>query len=51
MAALPKRKISTRRQGKRRAANKLAKPTLGPCPRCQQLKPPHQVCPNCDENR
>lgn len=55
MAALPKRKISSRRQGKRRAAIKITKPTLVTCPSCQQFKVPHQVCPNCgaygNENR
>lgn len=47
MPPQPKRKISTRRQGKRRAAIHLTKPTLVPCPHCHQQKPPHVLCPNC----
>lgn len=48
MAALPKRKHSTRRKGKRRAAIKLKLPTLVPCPSCGELKVSHQICPKCD---
>jgi large subunit ribosomal protein L32 len=44
---VPKRKHSTRRKGKRRAAIKLDLPQLINCPQCQQPKKPHQVCPNC----
>jgi len=47
MTALPKRKISTRRQGKRRASHQVKLPTLVKCPHCHQLKKPHQVCLNC----
>lgn len=47
MGALPKRKISRCRQGKRRGAIYLKKPTLVTCPNCSQKKLPHQVCPNC----
>lgn len=47
MGALPKRKISTGRKGRRRAAIKLKLPTLVPCPECGQLKRPHIACPNC----
>jgi len=47
MPPLPKRKISSRRQGKRRAAKRLSLPTLVSCPNCGQLKKPHQICPNC----
>jgi len=49
MTALPKRKISTRRKGKRRAAIKLKKPNLSKCPHCSQLKTPHQICKNCNQ--
>jgi len=45
--ALPKRRISTRRKGKRRAAIKLARPTLVRCPSCGEPKKPHQICPSC----
>lgn len=47
MAALPKRRQSTRRQGKRRAAIKVKPIALYPCPNCGQSKPSHQVCPHC----
>lgn len=47
MPPLPKRKISSRRQGKRRAAQKIKLPNLVPCPFCGQLKKPHYACPNC----
>jgi len=47
MTALPKRRISTHRQGKRRAAQKLIPPALIKCPHCEKLIIPHQVCPYC----
>ncbi|MFZ5366316.1 MAG: 50S ribosomal protein L32 [Patescibacteria group bacterium] len=47
MTPLPKRKHSTRRQGKRRAAISYLLPNLVTCPNCRQLKPAHQVCPKC----
>ncbi|PIS15378.1 50S ribosomal protein L32 [Candidatus Shapirobacteria bacterium CG09_land_8_20_14_0_10_38_17] len=47
MTALPKRRISTRRQGKRRAAQKLTPPALIKCSHCGKLIAPHQVCPYC----
>lgn len=49
MGALPKRRISTARQGKRRSVIKLKRPTLVACLNCQQLKKPHQACPHCHE--
>lgn len=49
MAPLPKRKISRRRQGKRRAAIKLAIKTVTKCPNCGQLKEPHRVCLSCGQ--
>jgi len=45
--AVPKRKHSTGRKGKRRAAIKLKLPQLVTCPSCGQKRRPHQVCPNC----
>jgi len=47
MGAVPKRKPSTQRQGKRRATHKLPLPPLVPCPNCQKPKLPHLVCPHC----
>jgi len=47
MGALPKRKPSTRRQGKRRATHTLKLPALVSCPKCNEPKRPHEVCPNC----
>ncbi|MBL7150791.1 50S ribosomal protein L32 [Candidatus Microgenomates bacterium] len=49
MSAVPKRRHSTRRQGKRRASIKLNLPNLAPCPKCKELKLPHVVCPKCGE--
>jgi large subunit ribosomal protein L32 len=47
MGALPKRRISTARKGKRRAAIKLKRSPLIKCPNCGQPKKSHQVCPVC----
>lgn len=47
MGALPKRKVSATRRGKRQAHASLVLPVLVPCPRCQALAKPHQVCPSC----
>jgi len=47
MTALPKRRISTHRQGKRRAAQKLTPPRLTKCSHCGKLIIPHQTCPYC----
>ncbi|MEK7513548.1 MAG: 50S ribosomal protein L32 [Patescibacteria group bacterium] len=49
MPPQPKRKISTRRKGKRRAVIKLTQPNLSKCPHCSQFKLPHQLCPNCHQ--
>jgi len=47
MGALPKRKPSTRRKGKRRTQIKLKTQKLITCKQCQAKKLPHQVCPEC----
>lgn len=47
MGALPKRRISTGRKGRRRAAIRLKIPNLVACPNCSELKKPHQACPFC----
>ncbi|HKZ35718.1 MAG TPA: 50S ribosomal protein L32 [Patescibacteria group bacterium] len=49
MPPQPKRKISRRRKGKRRAAIRLKLATLVTCAHCGQKKQPHQLCPNCGQ--
>lgn len=45
--AVPKRKTSRSRRGKRRAHQHLLSPSLSVCPRCKAPKLPHRVCPSC----
>ena len=45
--ALPKRRHSNARTGKRRTHWKLDAPSVGHCPNCDQPKMPHRACPNC----
>ncbi len=47
MAALPKKRISPARQGKRRAHLALRAPNLVACSQCRRPKRPHVVCPHC----
>ena len=47
MAPLPKRRHSTRRGGKRKAAIKLKAIGLDRCPNCGVLRIPHIVCKSC----
>jgi len=49
MTPQPKRRISSRRQGKRRAAIKLTLPQLQKCnnPACGEMTIPHLVCNAC----
>jgi len=47
MGALPKKKISRGRQGKRRKNINLKVAKLALCPNCHQPKKPHRACPNC----
>jgi large subunit ribosomal protein L32 len=49
--AVPKRKLSKSRTARRRATWRLEAPTLGRCPQCRQLRPPHTVCPTCGTYR
>jgi large subunit ribosomal protein L32 len=49
MGALPKRKISKGRKGRRRAHHAQSTPRLVSCPECNKLKEPHSVCPNCGQ--
>lgn len=45
--AVPKRKTSKSRRDKRRTHWKLSLPGRAICPRCQEAKLPHRICPNC----
>ncbi|HAF64171.1 TPA: 50S ribosomal protein L32 [Candidatus Beckwithbacteria bacterium] len=47
MPPLPKRRISSRRRGKRRRSQKQSLPNLVKCPHCGQMKSTHVACPNC----
>ena len=47
--AVPKRKVSSARQNKRRSnVWKLQAPALMRCPQCGEYKTPHRVC-GCEE--
>jgi large subunit ribosomal protein L32 len=45
--AVPKKKQSRSRTGKRRAQHRVAAPALNACPRCHSPRRPHRVCPVC----
>lgn len=45
--ALPKRRHSNARTGKRRAHDALTRPGVVACPNCRELKLPHRACPSC----
>ncbi|MBN2029452.1 50S ribosomal protein L32 [bacterium] len=45
--ALPKRKISKSRRGKRRAHQRLEPADIVECTHCHQPKLSHKACPNC----
>lgn len=47
MGALPKKRISTARQGKRRASKNYSMPNLTLCQNCNAPVTSHTVCPNC----
>lgn len=47
MTPLPKRRHSTRRGGKRKAAISLTLLGLAACPHCRSMRVPHRVCPKC----
>ena len=44
---LPKRRHSISRRNKRRSHYKLTTPNLARCPKCQEPRLPHHVCPSC----
>ena len=45
--AVPKRRHSRSRKGKRASHQALKRPGVTICERCEAAKPPHRVCPNC----
>ncbi|MEO2011567.1 MAG: 50S ribosomal protein L32 [Pirellulaceae bacterium] len=45
--AVPKRKHSNSRTGKRRAHDALKPRQLGYCPKCNATIPTHTICPVC----
>lgn len=45
--AVPKKKLSRTRSGKRRSHLALKPINLGKCKKCDELKLPHTICPNC----
>ncbi|MCP4082894.1 MAG: 50S ribosomal protein L32 [Pirellulaceae bacterium] len=45
--AVPKRKHSNSRTGKRRAHDSLKARNLTVCPKCSTVTPTHVVCPTC----
>jgi large subunit ribosomal protein L32 len=47
MGALPKRKTSRARAGKRLSHSALKPPALDYCPQCHSPKLPHHACPTC----
>ena len=47
MAALPKKKRTKTRKGKRWSHSELSPVSIPTCPHCRASKRSHQVCPNC----
>jgi len=45
--AVPQRKTSRSRKGKRRSHNALLIPNVSICPQCTEPKLPHRICPQC----
>ncbi|MCK4588706.1 50S ribosomal protein L32 [Candidatus Woesebacteria bacterium] len=45
--AVPKKKHTRSRSGKRRGPKKLKLPNLSPCPSCKKLRESHKACPHC----
>ncbi len=47
MGALPKKKLTRARQGRRLASYRLKAIHPAICPRCRSAKLPHAACPVC----
>lgn len=47
MPAVPKKKTSHARQGRRRSHLAITPVQLAACPRCHQMRPAHHACPTC----
>ncbi len=47
--AVPKRKHSNSRTGKRRSHHAIRPRELTNCPKCSTALPTHVVCPNCGD--
>ena len=47
MAALPKKKRTKARKGKRWSHSELSMVSISTCPHCRASKRSHQVCPSC----
>jgi len=45
--AVPKRRTSTSKKGKRRTHLKLNLPNISECPNCGEMKRNHHVCSAC----
>ncbi len=45
--AVPKRRHSNSRTGKRRAHDGIELPNPSACPQCGEPKMPHRACPSC----
>ncbi|MFK7736403.1 MAG: 50S ribosomal protein L32 [Pirellulaceae bacterium] len=45
--AVPKRKHSNSRSGKRRSHHQVTPKQTGYCPQCSDTVPTHSVCPKC----
>lgn len=48
--AVPKRKISSHRQGRRRATHRVTLPEISQCIHCGSDKRPHYLCPSCGKS-
>jgi large subunit ribosomal protein L32 len=44
---LPKHKTSSSKRNTRRAHDFLTPPSLSNCPKCNEPRLPHHVCPSC----